>query len=351
MGIALLYCNSLIAYTNVSVAYKDPARIVSALFLVASSLLNFNRLRMPVPVVLIAILSFISVLLHGLVALNFLLIVLFVLSSSAFEKHLVIRAIAYTTVISIVLYGVLYMLGLIQWNYTFWDGRLRNTLGFYNENVAATFFSAMLVLPYTFRRRRILWMIALMPPYFIVYLLTDSRSTIVIGFIMLLACALFYILEKQGRRKTSAIITSLVLYGTLVISFLLPYVGTSSLDLILSYRLTVFRQAINALFGTPFAFWIGLPIEIDNCYITLLANYGILLFLLLFYCIQKAIVVYSKGGGWMELALILTMLVYSMVEGNLFRPEVMLTLAFWYFVLGCNGESGYSEISMDSIKS
>ncbi|WP_165056938.1 hypothetical protein [Adlercreutzia sp. ZJ176] len=347
-GVALLYCNGLIVYTNVEVAFKDPFRIISVFLLVVSSLLNFKNIRIAVPVVFIALLSVVSVVIHGLTTLNFLIIVLFVVSASAFERQMVLRTIAYITVLSLVLYTMLYLLGFIQWGFTFFEGRLRNTLGFYNENAAASFFSAILILPYAFGSRKLLWMAISSLSCFVIYRLTDSRSTLVVTLVLLAACFIFYMLGRRDKIKESIIVSSLLLYIVLAVTFLVPYLDSEALDYFLSYRLSSFRQGIDALFETMSVMWFGLPFEVDSSYIVLLASYGILFFLLIVYCIQKSIVFYSRNRRWMELAFICAMLVYGVVESNLFRPEAILTLVFWYYVFNPGG-CDYSRTAMSSV--
>lgn len=335
-GLIVLYINSLVVYTDSIIIFKEAARVLTVALWSITFVLNFKKIRVNLPIFLILGLSIISVVIHGLGSLNFILIILFALCASTFEEKLVFDALVAIILISIVIYIVLYVTGTIQWGQTYYDGRLRNNMGFNNENTAASFFTALLLIPCVIVKRKLVWAIVAVVVCLTVYGLTNSRGVILVVILLVVCSVIFFYLVKSNGKQISKVIATLVFMFSLLATFVLPFLGSDALDYYFSFRLSIFQEALRELLDSPFGLFWGSPIEVDNAYICLLSTYGIVSFCIILYLIQRALNKYSEQGNWIVLAYMCMVLSFSFIESNLFRPEIMLTLAFWYFVFKVN---------------
>ena len=303
------------------------------LALLLAAVMELKSLRLTLPVILVGGLALISLILHGEDALNMLAAVLFALCGTVYGRKDTFRVMRFAVVISFAAYAVLLVMGAIQWGNSLVGERYRNNLGFYQVNAAALFFSAAFLMPFAMRRRRG-WALAVLGVAAVgLFALTNTRSSAYFAAFFLFFCAVFYLLgERAGRRGAVAATASAVLLVAVCGSFVLPRVGGPQLDLLLSYRLSYFSAALDGLASGGMLFGLDDPSLVDNSYLVLLGVYGAPFLALTLFCIWRAVLNMSIAGCWMDLSLICAMLLYGTAESLLFRPEMMLTLAFWFSV-------------------
>ena len=335
-GLIILYINSLVIYTDSITVFRESARVLTVALWSVTFVLNFRKIRLNLSILLVLGFTIISVVIHGLDSLNFILIILFALCACTFEEKLVFDILVKTILISIAIYFTLYLTGIIQWGQTYYDGRLRNNMGFNNENTAASFFTALLLVPCVIAKRKLIWAVIGAVVCLAVYGLTNSRGIILMAVLLTVCGMVFYYLSKNNGKQISKVIATLIFVLSLLATFVLPFLGSETLDYYFSFRLSIFQEALRELSNPVLGLFFGRPIEVDNAYICLLSTYGIAPFIIILYLVQKAINKYSYQGNWIVLAYICMVLPFSFIESNLFRPEIMLTLAFWYFIFRAN---------------
>ena len=211
-------------------------------------------------------------------------------------------------------------------------GRIRNTLGFLNVNGAAVFFFSVIII-WLICQKKIKWymFIVAFAAALVLYFFTDTRSLLFCVGIFFLS---FIILQLFKGRT--------ILVGTCIVEgllFIIPnligvfYRLFPRLNVLLSYRLSLFASFINRNDIKSLLFGGSTVKDIDNFYLCLLYNSG-----LIFFVFVAVITIYSTWFYWKTrqvkyIAFILSILAFGIMESGALRCEIICMLMFWYIIL------------------
>lgn len=232
---------------------------------------------------------------------------------------------------SITLVILLVSVGIFE-NRVFIDqiGRVRNFFGFRNPNSLSLYVFSFSVLSILYKKSKKSIFISFIL-IMIVYFFTRSRTPFMEFLIFIFL--IFFIGEKNRRIKYTILI--LLIYGTLLfyIYASIFYDSFQHLDMILSYRLSFINLFFHNM--TYFDFIFGgnsFLITVDNSYLMILRNFGILFLtylLIKIYFIRKKLFKFDKY----EISFIITMLIFGFFEAVLISPGVPISIIFWYLIL------------------
>ena len=240
------------------------------------------------------------------------------------------------------------VLGIVDYRITSIAGRTRNTLGFTNVNAAAIFFFSLLII-WLLKTKNISMKHLLITVVisFVVYRLTDSRTVFACTIIFSIC---YLVLNRWNGRWAS------ILFGVCVTIFYLSPVlvlmarsAFPTLDIVLSSRLKWFslyiaNHSINTLlFG-------GSKIEgIDNFYLCLLYNGGILFYIFTWYMNISALSKYILRGNSGYAAFIIAITAYGLMESGVIRCELLCMIMFWYLLFRpLKNEEGEEEYARET---
>lgn len=225
--------------------------------------------------------------------------------------------------------------GFVTFNTDLSGGRVRYTLGFSNVNAASVFFMSLVFCYMVAVKPDLLDMIPVAGFIVLLFLITDTRSMIFGGALLVAAYCAFYLLKK--KRKAYKALSYIVL-GAEILFFFSPFILTVFHDFFMQFNeLFSSRIKINYEYLLGHTFWNFLfggsnRGEIDYFYEVLLLNCGAF--------------VYAGVGAlsvWRTYALlrakeiekavfIFAVLCTELVEGNLLRPELLFVIVFWFIV-------------------
>lgn len=346
IGTFIICLNNLLYGTGILVETQLAFRVLSMVLFLVSLAFNIRNLRLTLPWIVVIGLVSVTVLLRGSSSLNFLAILLFCLCSSSFDLAKVLKTLLAVALICFAFYFLFTAMGMVHWVISTYATRTRNTLGFYHVNAAAVFFAAAFLLPLTLKKYRLRIILVCFLFSVAIFFVTDTRGLLVFGALFLLLGLVFRIaFSKLKSTASKVVIPFAILYGSIVFSYLFPFIGGSRLDVLLSYRLSIFSDVLTSLDFLEVLFGSGVAPEIDNSYIVLLATYGAFFLILIVVFIHRAITQLINQENWCWLAFICSMLLYGVIESLLFRPELLITLAFWAIVF-----SNQKELSNLKVK-
>lgn len=329
-GMLLLGLNYLVYSAFGFDALRLPVRVMGMALLALSAMLNFRKLRFDFLYVPMLGIAAICVLMHGTDALNMLAVLLFVLAASPYDLRAVIGNLIGCFAICTCLYlAALASGGISSVSYVM-EGRTRNTLGFTNVNAASLYFLPLLLALFRKNRHTVITASLVMLVFVGIYLLTNTRSALITVGAFFAARVLF---SAMAIRKSPAFIRSVVgivvLCGLVASAFAIPLLAGSDLDYVLSYRPTLFRDALKDF--TPADWLLGSAsfAEVDNSFIVMVGHYGLIFFVCAFCVLAKAIKRVSFAEDPWSFSFIIALVACGSVESFLYRPELIATLAFW----------------------
>ncbi len=305
---------------------KNYVRIVAILFILAS--LFFKRELTLFNCVLLVTIAFI-IAGNGVDSLNiaacFLLAISIDFDVKTFDiVHKVSLLLSIVVLVSL-------MSGVVKGKqYVDTQERIRNTLGFGNVNSASLFFASYIICFFMSKEKiKVYHIIYALAISLILYLKTDSRTAL--GAVIVFLVVYITLLSRFNNVfKNLFLLLEIVLFIS-PIFWILPL--SSSMDKFLSFRVTYFRNYIESndlanllLGGTQIA-------DIDNFFLILLFNVGIVGYLLLCYLIFKSSKNLIHSNKNKELALIITILTVGLVESTGVRVELGMTMLFWVVVI------------------
>lgn len=284
------------------------------------------------------ILALISLILNGSMALNFTVLVLFAICAE-YPIETIIKS-AFRINVSLVLLMIILMVSHVVDNTSYIStmGRLRQTLGFENPNVAALFYSSAIYLFLASRRelkKRSVFVAFLLTA--VIFLYTNSRTSLVALLIFVGLELLYLIFEKKSMDKAKlifgkcAVIFIDVLFALNLISVFMIN-KFMVLDQLLSYRISTFSRMINSA-GLR-CFLLGGTIKtVDNFYYMLLFQYGIIIYVFVAYSTHAAMKKMIENLNIKYVALLVGLFLVAMMESSLIRPEILVSLVVWKVVL------------------
>ena len=344
-----LAINFLLYSTNNFSGIQTPLRILSCGMLVCAACFNFKKIRLDLLLILILAKSMLTSMLVGIESINLLLIALVGMVASSYGMECCQRILYKLAITLIALYVILWGIGLIRLGMTAYSGRVRNNLGFTNVNAASLFFIGVSLIPLSAKKRRVLPAIASLALIIAINSLTDSRSAILFAFALIGLCLLFALFEKKGKWRYQFRMAQIIVIGAVGVSLLLPLFRATPLDALLSFRPLSYYSAIKGLSIIEIMMGASTPVEIDNSYLLFMLVYGAITLLLLLLFLLRGVRGLAEQGEWIPLAFVSSMVLLGIVEGCLYRPEPVVTLAFWTYVfLGAMGtrstDAGQSKL-------
>lgn len=333
-----LSINYLLYSTSNLLGLQTPLRLLSCGLLICAACFNFKKIRLDLLLILILGKSMLTCMLIGVEGLNLLLIVLVGMVASSYGMECCRRILYKLAIALIALYVILWGIGLIHPGMTAYSGRVRNTLGFTNVNAASLFFIGVSLIPLSAKKRRILPAVASLVFIYAVIALTDTRSALLFSIALIALCLLFAVFERRGQWRYQFRMAQIVVIGAVAVSLLLPLLRATPLDALLSFRPSFFYSAIKGLSIVEIMMGASTPMEIDNSYLLFMFVYGAVTLFLLLLLLLRGVRGLAEQGEWVPLAFVCSMFLLGIVESCLYRPEPIITLAFWSYVfLGAMG--------------
>lgn len=207
------------------------------------------------------------------------------------------------------------------------DGRVRYYFGFTNPNkVGIVAYSLVVLSALCFLGRSSFWFFAICVPVFVVAIYSDSRTSLyALTMFAGLACLPFLVYFK----KLLFVVPGILLAGSFYIASLSDSGFANEL---LSNRPIDFHEFLSGL--SFYDFVIGANSDgyrVDNSYILAYFAVGPLGFLL-FLC--SFVRFGSVSLGTLELAFLVSMMAYGLMEGVLVRVEFPAVIYFYYLIFG-----------------
>lgn len=338
----LLFCGMLVlslnylAYSALGFdALRVPMRAAGMVLLALSATLNFRQLRFDLLFLPMFAISVICVLLHGSDALNMVAVLLFVLTASPHGLKSTVRDLTGCFAICTLVYLAALAGGRASTLTYVMEGRTRNTLGFSNVNAAALFFLPLLLLLARKHRHPVVMALFVALAFVGIFALTNTRSALITAGAFFAAQGLFVVLGKSRAPTAARTAVGLaVLLALVVFTFALPLLAGSDLDYALSYRPTLFHNALKDFSLQDWLIGSATFSEVDNSFIVIVGHYGLVFFGCALAVLVKAIRRICVSGDSWAFSFIVAIVACGSVESFLYRPELIAALAFWLAVFG-----------------
>lgn len=269
---------------------------------------------------------------------NFIFIVFFVSVVSCFDVEDFAAIIFLVSILGCLIHVACYHLGYVSPEVTDFGGRIRLTLGFSNSNtLALSYYSLICSGAFFLYFKRNMWAVFLL--FFSVLVavpiifVSDSRT-------FLFAIGLFFLLSILVKGKVILpfvrIFVSILPFLCMVISIGLGWFSSDDLNVVLSYRPSFFYNYLVRIdeLSVWWGWFTSAEDTIDNAYLLLLGALGFpITFFLLFFLGFR---IYNLDRDF--LPFIATMLIISVFESVLFRPEIPVTLIFFILIFSRNNK-------------
>ena len=221
--------------------------------------------------------------------------------------------------------------GVVSNHVTSHLGRVRNTLGFVNVNAAALFFFSVIML-WLLEKEKVTWktIIISIAATVLLYRITDTRTAVVALGVYLLG---LIVLNRWNSKITciGVCIFEGVLFSISQFS-LAVFQRFPVLDITFSYRLSVFNKYINQNDLKTLIFGGTQVNDVDNFYLCLLYNGGILFYIFIMIVTIYATHFYFQNKQIKNVAFIISVLALGIMESGVIRCEIMSMLMFWYLI-------------------
>lgn len=211
--------------------------------------------------------------------------------------------------------------------------RIRHKLGFVNVNSASMFLFTLLAayLLHRGQNAKIWDLAAVLTVELLTFMFTDSRTPM-LGLILMVV--LYLLLPKLP--------TKIVGYGCMagiavlfLTSYLwpLPIVNSDLMNKLLSLRPMYCDDYFRSQSALTFLLGGTRVPELDNGYLLLLFNTGVIVYTTIYFLMQTATKQMLQQGQYMQLSFVLTMLACSVLEGSAVRPELLCAPLLWILIL------------------
>ena len=224
------------------------------------------------------------------------------------------------------------MLGIVDNTIFYLGGRIRYDLGFININNFPSLWISFFCIYFLYSEKKFMPIMFLLMLSFIIYRFTDTRTAF---FASLLIVFIYYLMKYMNRRflKIGIYLFVTILFFSVFLFFIYDFSDTNSfLNILLSDRLYYFQKyiesqdVVNYLLG-------GGSGEIDNCFLLIFCNFGIVIYLFVFLRVLKTVKLLLNFKEFDKLAFIIVMLASASVESVILRPQFMSTVVFWYIIV------------------
>lgn len=332
LAIFMLALNFLIYNFYDKESLKNPVRIIALgiIFFVGIFHILGNDRKFSLLDILVIILSVWNLFINSILAMNVLVIIgcayLVDIEYTSYIKCL--------NTINIILVGIVLLslkLGIVQSEqYVSTLERTRSTLGFSNVNAASLFFFSANIVFIMEKKIKPYHVVLSVIYSIIICKFTDSRTVtygLVVFFVM-------YYLKTYLNWKIIRYVVVFLITVLFMSVFLwkMVYIMFPQLDEILSFRVTLFSEAVARTSFKNFIFGgmqpsVGKPI--DNFYILLLYQNGIFIYLCFYIFVVKALSIFDKYNLTKEFSLLVALLCIGLMESSLIRPEITCVMLTW----------------------
>lgn len=268
---------------------------------------------------------------NGTESINVAFLIIFAIAMNLVEDRKIYKWITIANVFIVIVVAVSLFLG-IEKNFTFtYMGRTRNFLGFDHPNFIGIFmFSIISIWSLYLKKINYIYIIFAVISCYILYKVSDSRT----GFLGLLAFAFFCLLFKIKNIKFCKIIAELIIIGYFIspIIWSLPFINNEFFNDILSFRPRIFYNYIVANGFTDFLFGGTTYRTIDNFYLMLLYNCGIVSYIIVFIMTLISIKTLLERRENKKAAFMIAILLLGLTESSLFRPEILCMPVYWMLI-------------------
>lgn len=332
-GMFVLSLNYLLYWAFGIEALRIPIRIAAVPLFLLSALINLRALNFEIVYLPMLGIASLALLLHGGETLNMLVVLLFVLAASPYSSKILISDLLKCFIVLIGIYAIGIATGNVLVTSYVFDGRARNTLGFSHVNAAALFFLPLLLFLYKKRRNRMTASLLIAASFVVLFIETNTRSILVASAVFLMTYGLFIVTTKHDRlSKVRSVFGLSVLYGIVAATAIIPFLAGTELDYFLSYRPTLFYQAVSGFTLSDWLFGSTVFQEVDNLFFVVVGHYGVVYLAIMVLALHKAVLRCAQSGDAWGFSFLLAMLACSFVESFLYRPELVITFAFWAIV-------------------
>lgn len=211
--------------------------------------------------------------------------------------------------------------------------RTRHKLGFVNVNSASMFLFTLLsaYLLHRDQKTKPVELAVVMGIEILLYVFTDSRTPL-LGLAMMIAMYLLLpkLPERVVRQGFRIIIAMLFLTSYL---WTLPVVNSEFGNILLSRRPLYCDEYFRNQSAWTFLFGGTRIPELDNGYLLLMFNVGVMVYTAVYFLIQSAAEHLLSRKQYMKLAFVITMLCCSVLEGSALRPELLCAPILWVIIL------------------
>lgn len=309
---------------------RVPVRVFALALFSLSAVSNFKSLRFDILFLPMLGLAILGLLMHGVVGLNMLAVLLFVLAASPYPLSTVLSDLFKCFVVVTAVYLLAVMAGLAVNSMYVMEGRTRNTLGFVNVNAAALYFTPLLLLLTVKARQGILVVLGVVLAFAALFVLTDTRSILLVAGVFFVAYLLFIALGRVDTlSRLKGILGLLTLYLLVSLAFAMPLLAGSNLDHALSWRPSLFYEALAGFTPIDWLFGSSDFKEVDNSFIVIVGHYGVLFLACTIAVLHKSILRCAEADDPWGFSFLLAVLACGSIESFIYRPELIVTLAFW----------------------
>lgn len=257
--------------------------------------------------------------------LTFLLVLIIVLRSVSREDLLGYATTVSTILLMVVLVSLTF--GIVNNSLYSVGDRHRITMGFANVNGTSLFaFSMMLIFFLAAKKVQGTFLGVCIVSVMVVYILTNSRTMLLAAGALFAVWLLLKKLPKRTARMVVLIAAIVMFVFPLIWGF--PFMSNSTLNRLLSIRPHYYHEYIHE---NPMAFLLlgGSKLaEIDNSYLLLLYNCGIVGYAVVAVITMVALDGMVRGDRYQEVCVCFALLVYGQLEGTLVRPEILCVPVF-----------------------
>lgn len=235
----------------------------------------------------------------------------------------------------VVLMMVFMLMGVVSnTEYVSTMGRARATMGFINPNVAALFYSSAVYLFVLSRKKiSILTTIEVAAMAAAIFFFTNCRTSVIALSLFAFFLLLIVFREKGWNFKIENI--CIIIVDSLFVLNFLSVFFTSKLmrfDVATSFRITTFQNMINDA-GIKGLILGGTTKTADSFYYMMLFSFGAITYILFAVFVHQAMNRLKEQKRLTEIAFLVAVFVYGIMESSIIRPELLSMLLVWKIVI------------------
>ena len=269
--------------------------------------------------------------------INFIYIILVLIVSKEIDKNRLVKWNYYIMLIGGLFIATLLITGITSNTYYSVGGRIRYTFGFSNINAFSSLVYSFFIMYFMYKDKikKTSIIILVLVMYFI-FKFTDTRTMLLAFFIYLffyLSLSRLFRYKNLNKRILKIILVGLI-FMPIIFSFLSPLLleNYPYLDVVLSKRLSIFSNYINSQKPINYLFGGTTVKDIDNGFLTIFFNTGVLFTSYIIYLITKSINYSVDNKNFKNIAFIISFVYFNAFESLILRPEIAVSICFWIVV-------------------